>query len=280
MKSFYLILLVLIFIDVIQISNCLNKSLVKDIDDGLIRTENFSVMKIIKRVNTVYTQGMFFDENNNILIESGGLYRQSSISKLKYPSQTQIKKRSLPNEYFAEGIAKCGQFIYQLTWQERKIIVYTYPDLEFKNELILDPLIAEGWGLSSTSNPNELIASDGSDKIYFLDCQNNLKVKRSIRVKKGNQPVYKLNALAYAKGHIWANVYFSNYIVRIDPDSGDVIKSYDMTPLVDYETNYNPSFTASFSQGDVLNGIAYDNVNDMFLVTGKRWAYYYETKFK
>jgi glutamine cyclotransferase len=251
----------------------------KSFEDGIIHNRDFSVSKIIRRPETYYTQGVYFENNGKYLIESGGLYGESVLVKQELPDLKIIKKVNLPRQYFAEGIAKCADNIYQLTWQERKVLKYS-SDLELLDTIELDPIVISGWGLSSTNNLDELIASDGSSKIHFLDCNNKLKVIKSIDVKLNNSPIDQINALAFANGEIWANRYFDNRILRIDPNSGKVIKTYDMSALVDNEINNNFLKTSRFNTGDVLNGIAYNKDTNKFLLTGKRWGNYYETSFK
>jgi glutaminyl-peptide cyclotransferase len=248
-------------------------------DDGLIQTQDFSVSKIIKRPQTFYTQGIYLEENGKYLIESGGLYGDSVLVKQQLPDLKIVKKFNLPKNYFAEGVAKCRNFIYQLTWREGKILKYTL-NMELLDKIDIDPTVISGWGLSSTNNPDELIASDGSQKIHFLDCNNNLKVKKSIEVKLNHKSIDLINALAFGKGEIWANRYFDNRILRIDPNTGNVIKTYDMSALVDNEIKNNFVKMNKFKTGDVLNGIAYNETTDKFILTGKRWGNYYETSFK
>ncbi len=246
---------------------------------GTISTENFTSTPI-RRSNVIYTQGIFFTDNGTTLIESGGLYGESSAVKMEYPSQKVLKNIPLENRYFGEGIARCGDFVYQLTWQNREILKYSYPSMDFVDKLSLPPEIKEGWGLSSTNNPDELIASDGSSSIFYLDCNNSLSVTRSITVSKNNLNIDRINALCYAQGYIWANRYFDSNILKIDRLTGKVIKSYDMTALINYEVNNHTLTEMQLNSGNVLNGIAYDETGGKFLLTGKKWGYYYLTNFK
>jgi glutamine cyclotransferase len=241
---------------------------------------NFEVLGTYKRTPTYYTQGVFFSDDGKTLYESGGLYGESVLVKMDYPSLKIIKKMDLARNYFAEGIARCGDFLYQLTWQENVILKYKFPELTYDSSIKLDGKIREGWGLSNFGSDNELIASDGSEYIYVLDCDDNLKVKKTVTVKEGGEPVDKINALAFVNGFIFANKYYDKRILKINPVTGVVEESFDMQPLIDYEFQQNTLNAFALNSGDVLNGIAYDDKKKVFLVTGKRWGYYYEVLFK
>lgn len=246
-----------------------------------MKNKDYEVVQILKRPQSNdYTQGVFFSDNGETLFESGGLYGESVLVKIDYPNLTTTKIVKLANEYFAEGIAKCQNYLYQLTWRERKILKYSYPNLDYVDHLSLDSLVKEGWGLSETSSASELVASDGSTKLYFLDCNDGLKVKRSIEIKFNDQPVDRLNDLTFGNGFIWANRYYDNRIFKINPIDGEVVKVYDLSALVDYEMNHLTLTNLRFTSGDVLNGIAFNKSNGRFLLSGKKWGFYYDINFK
>ncbi len=247
--------------------------------DTISGTVGYDVVKIINRNFIAYTQGLFFDTTGNYLYESGGLYSSSAIRKLKYPSLEINISVPLDDNYFAEGIAKCGNNIYQLTWRENIIFKYNLEDLKLLGKIKMDTKMREGWGLAEYQN-GLLIATDGSSNIFFLDCNNNLRVKNTINVFSDKGSLQKLNALVYAKGFIYANVYFSGEIFKIDPKSGKVLNKYDMINLVQYELDKKTLTKYRLNDGEVLNGIAYDKNRDIFLVTGKHWGYVYEVKFE
>ena len=245
-----------------------------------ITSTDFTVKKIIDRKedHNTYTQGIFFSKDYKLLYESGGLYKQSSIKKFEYPSLKLLNETKLNSNYFGEGIAQCGDYIYQLTWREDKIIKYDL-NLNKIEELNLDNSMSEGWGLSFSDKENELIATDGSDKIYRLDCNNNLKVISSIKVKEKNgKSIYKLNDLTYSNGFIYVNIYTDTRIIKVDLN-GLVVNKYNLNELVNYELKKGILTKSRFNYGDVLNGIAYNSKKDNFLVTGKRWGYMYEITF-
>jgi glutaminyl-peptide cyclotransferase len=243
-------------------------------------SNDYEVTKIFKRNENYYTQGLFLDNRSEFLYESGGLYGESVAVKMQYPSLKIVKKINLDMKYFAEGFARCGDNVYQLTWQEGKVLKYSYPDLKYIDSLNQPLEMAEGWGLSESGNKNELIATDGSNKIFFIDCSDGLKVTKTIYVKKGNSPINRLNALVFANNYIWSNRYFDRNIYKINPTTGEVEKSYNMSLLIDYEINKKTLSSERLNSGDVLNGIAYDKVNKRFLLTGKKWGHYYEVSFK
>lgn len=256
---------------------CTNSYSKKSSEIEIQATMGYDILNIIKRPITVYTQGLFFDHIGKHLYESGGLYGKSTIKKLKYPSLEVEYASTLSPQFFAEGIAKCGETIYQLTWQENVILKYDADDLESLGRIRLDPRIREGWGFSEYKD-NKLIATDGSSNIYIVSCSD-MKVKDLIKVTLNKIAVERLNDLIYANDFIYANKYFDNKIYKIDPNSGEVIKTYDMQPLIDYEIKKNTLSYYDLNMGNVLNGIAYDKNKDVFLITGKMWGYFYELKF-
>ena len=241
----------------------------------------YKVLNIYNRENDnkIYTQGLFFSDDKNSIYESGGLYGESRIIQLKYPSLEIIKETRINNKYFGEGIAKCNNFIYQLTWRERKIIKYDYYTLEKINEINMDYQMKEGWGLSISNNENELFATDGSDKIFRLDCNQNLKVIDIIKVKFNGHSVNYLNDLIYNNGFIYLNIYLDNRIAKVNIQNGEIVKFYNMQNLIEFEFKKGILTTSNFHKGDVLNGIAYNDKNQSFLITGKRWGYMYEIVF-
>ena len=254
----------------------------KEIIKPIFKTEDFILEKILDRKNDnkTYTQGLFFSKDHKSIFESGGLYYESSIIQLEYPSLKLIKKTNLEPLYFGEGISQCGNFIYQLTWKENIILKYDL-NLNLIEKLKLDNQMREGWGLSNSDKENELLATDGSEKIYRLDCNNNLKVISIISVKK-NDGIFlnKLNDLTYTNGFVYVNIYFKDKIAKVNLKNGLVVEMYDLEKLVDYEMENGSLTEINYYNGDVLNGIAYNSEKNNFLVTGKKWGYMYEISFK
>lgn len=244
----------------------------------LLATKDYDVITMIKRPETYYTQGIFFDEKHN-LIESGGLYGESVLVKMEYPSLKIITKQKLDKKLFGEGVAICGDKVFQLTYYERKILQYSYPQLQFEKFIDLDGKLHSGWGLANLSDQN-LVATDGTNKLFILDCMNNLSVIQTIPVFFNGIPLDRLNALTIVDGYIYANRYYDNRIYKINPKQGSVVKIYDFNSLVGLDIQAGTLNFSRIYKGDVLNGIAYDSIRKVFLLTGKRWGHYYEVVLK
>lgn len=213
-----------------------------------------------------YTQGLVY--HNGALYESTGLYGQSGLYKIDPASGAYLKLSANPNQYFGEGLAKFGRQLFQLTWKEGTVFVY---DLEAKG-IVPSPSMAyprEGWGL--TTNGSHLIASDGGSKLHYLNPAD-LSTARSLPVLMGRDPVANLNELEHAKGKIFANVFMTDIILRIDPATGCVDGTLDLSGLL------SKAERDALAHGEVLNGIAYDPAEDLFYVTGKNWPAIYKLK--
>ncbi len=203
-----------------------------------------------------FTQGLFF--YNNELYETTGLYGESYLYKnIDITTNIPNKSIKLDDNYFGEGSTILNNKLYVLTWKENKVLVYNPNTLDLIETYNYD---REGWGL--TTDGKYLIASDGTSKIYFMDeTFNNIK---KIIVRFNNEEVYNLNELEYIDGYIWANVWKSNNVAIINPQTGDVIKMLDFSNLV----------PLNLHEDEVLNGIAYDN--HKIYITGKNWPYLFE----
>lgn len=203
-----------------------------------------------------YTQGLFF--HNGQLYESAGQYRESSFRKVDLKKGTALQSFRFPDKYFAEGSVVLGSYLYILTWMERVVFVYDINSLKPVKQFF-NPF-AEGWGL--TTDGKQLIMSDGSSNIYFMDPQT-FGEKGRITVKLNGKELNQLNELEYIKGEIWANVYQEDFIVIINPKTGAVRATVDCKNLL-------PGSMRT-PRTDVLNGIAYNPQNDQIYVTGKYW---------
>lgn len=242
-------------------------------------TNGYQVIKISQPRQTVYTQGLILSNDGRHLYESGGLYNKSTLKKFSYPSLNLENQQMLSGKYFAEGIAKCGNVLYQLTWQENDILKYNFDDLTPIGKIRIDENMREGWGLTEYSN-DHLLGTDGSEYIYFLNCNKNLKVEKRILVKEDENLIRNLNALIYVNGYIYANRYYDTKIYKINPDNGNVERTYEMSPLIKHELKKGILTNTGLRIGNVLNGIAYDRTRDIFILTGKLWGYFYEIKFE
>jgi glutamine cyclotransferase len=209
-----------------------------------------------------FTEGLVFWHGS--LFESTGLNGQSDLREVDLASGKVLRKVPLSAEFFGEGLALLGHNAYQLTWQNHEAFRYNLAD--FKVEKIFS-YTGEGWGL--TTDGSSLIMSDGTSQIRFLDPAT-FNVQRTLNVLLAGSPVKELNELEFIKGEIYANIWQTNYIVRIDPKTGFVVGVIDFTGLLAPEDRAPDT--------DVLNGIAYDAEHDRLFVTGKHWPKIYEVK--
>lgn len=207
---------------------------------------------------TSYTQGLFF--HGGTLYETTGQYGESSLRTVDLSTGEALTRQDFSRKYFAEGSAILGDDLYILTWTNKLAFRYDAATLTYKSTLAYP---REGWGL--TTDGKQLIASDGSAFLYFLDAD--LNVLRRQRVTLDGKSVRYLNELEWIDGKVWANVYTSDLIVVIDPADGKVVATVDCSGLLPMKDR-SP-------QTDVLNGIAVDAEGRIFL-TGKYWPRMYE----
>jgi glutamine cyclotransferase len=175
-----------------------------------------------------------------------------------------LQTKSIPPEYFSEGLTEWKHKLFQLTWREQTGFIYATDTFNLIGKFTYP---TEGWGL--THDGRAFILSDGTQTLYFLD-PNNFRVIRRISANDHGAPINRLNELEYIRGEIFANIWLTNQIVRIDPATGNVLGWIDLTGLYP-EKNRAPS-------ADVMNGIAYDAEKDLLFVTGKQWPFLYEIK--
>lgn len=207
-----------------------------------------------------YTQGLFWHDGS--LYESTGLNGKSTFRKVDLQSGQALTKLPFNRKYFVEGSVILGDKLYILTWTNKVIFIYDADTLEYRSTYSYP---REGWGL--TTDGKSLISSDGSSRIYFLTPE--LKFERSINVTLNGRAVRYLNELEWIDGRIWANVYTTDTIVIINPDTGIVEATVDCEGLLPERLRT--------SDTDVLNGIAVDSEGRIFL-TGKNWPELYEVK--
>jgi glutamine cyclotransferase len=203
-----------------------------------------------------FTEGLTI--NNGKVYESTGQNGKSWVAEVDPGSGTHDKKIILDSQYFGEGITILNNKLYYLTWQTKIGFIYDARTYKMLGEFHFD---TEGWGL--THNDKELIRSDGSEKIYFLDSAK-LSVTRTITVTDNGARVKNLNELEYVNGYLFANVYETSRIVKIDPSTGKVVGRLDLSTIVEEIKRMYPN-TAE------LNGIAYDKNSNALLITGKLW---------
>jgi glutamine cyclotransferase len=231
---------------------------------GRVVNYTYEVVQTYPHDPAAYTQGLVYYQG--ALYESTGLNGLSSIRKVELQTGQVLKKVDVPAQYFAEGLAILNGQAYQLTWQSQRAFVYNLDSFQLLNTLNYP---GEGWGL--THDGRSLIMSDGTNQIRFRN-PGNFQVERSISVTDGALPVASLNELEYIKGEIYANVWQTDRIARIDPQSGRVLAWINLSGLLTAEDRMR--------NVDVLNGIAYDEAQGRLFVTGKLWPKLFEIRLK
>ncbi len=226
-----------------------------------VRQYKVQVVKEYHHDETSYTQGLFFQGSH--MIETTGQYGESTLRLVDLQTGKALKKFDFDRKYFLEGSVELNGNIYILTWQNKVAFIYDAKTLEYKQTYSYP---REGWGL--TTDGTDLIASDGSSRLYWLDGQ--FRQKKTITVKLNGRPVNQLNELEWIDGKIWANVYMTDMIVIIDPKTGTVEATVDCTGLL--PRALRDEYT------DVLNGIAYDPATKKTYLTGKYWKRLYEVR--
>jgi glutamine cyclotransferase len=212
-----------------------------------------------------YTQGLEIYKGK--LYESTGDYENSSLRITDWKTGNVEDKHIMGSDkIFGEGITIFQGKIYQLTWLSNIVYVYAVNNIQKPIATLKWP--REGWGI--TNNGKELIISDGSNNIYFVD-PTDLSIKKTLPVLSYKGPITALNELEYINGFIYANVYEQDYIVKIDPATGYVVGVMVLENLL-RSTDKVPGRT------NVLNGIAYDSTTNTMLITGKRWPKLFEVK--
>jgi glutamine cyclotransferase len=219
---------------------------------------SFEVVNTYPHDPAAFTQGLTFHDGK--IYEGTGRNGQSSLRQVELESGELLKRQNLNSRYFGEGITIMDDRVYQLTWQSHIGFVY---DLETFTQQKTFFLAGEGWGI--THDGDSLIVSDGSANLRFLD-PDTLQETRRVLVSSKGTPITYLNELEYINGEVWANVWYQDIIVRIDPATGNVNSVVNLAGL----------YPERRSREDVLNGIAWDADNARLFVTGKLWPTLYE----
>lgn len=205
-----------------------------------------------------FTQGLLWKEGK--LYESTGLLGKSTLRKVDLTTGKVLLQHRLPDDVFAEGLAEMDGKLVQLTWKKQR--AYTY---DLQNFRVLGTLAYQGDGWGLTSDGKSWISSNGSDRLTWRDAKT-FAPQRSVQVVWNGNAVNNLNELEWIEGKVWANIWYTNYIIQIDPQDGKVLSYIDISSLV----------PPSDDSENVANGIAYDNVGKKIFVTGKRWPRLYE----
>lgn len=224
---------------------------------------NVRVVKVFPHDPKAFTQGLEY--YGGFLYESTGLKGHSSLRKVAIAEGHVLQSVSLAPEYFGEGLTIFGGKIYQLTWLSKTGFIYDLPSLRKTGEFHYQ---SEGWGL--THDEKSLILSDGSNQLQFIDPAT-FRVQRRLKVQAGREAVANLNELEYIHGLIYANIWHSPRIARIDLHTGQVTAWLDLEEI---------SAKEQVEPEAVLNGIAYDGDGDRLFVTGKDWAHLFQIKIE
>lgn len=204
-----------------------------------------------------FTQGLVFDTGGH-LYESTGKYGRSQLRELDPSDGSVVRSVQLADPHFGEGLAAVGDRLLQLTWKRGVAISWEADTFGPLETFAYD---GDGWGLCYDGT--RLVMSDGSDQLIFRD-PDTFEIIGSVAVTEAGQPLTRLNELECVGGAVWANVWHTDRIVRIDPELGVVDGVLDLSGILE-------PHPARKNSTSVLNGIAYDETSDTFLVTGKRW---------
>lgn len=237
----------------------------------------YTLVNAFPHDTSAFTQGL--EVYNGKFIESTGLYGNSSLRLVDIKNGKSLKLLSNEKEIFAEGITVLNDTIYQLSWENHLVFLYsakTFQPLGTRNWSY------QGWGI--TNDGKSLIISDGTDKLYFAE-PNSLKVKNILSVKDNMGPVNNLNELEMIEGYIYANRWQYDYIVKIDPNNGTVIGTLNFSDFLVKNSKSDLSYltknnSSAQTNGAVLNGIAYDSSKKTIYITGKLWPEIFEIKLQ
>lgn len=232
------------------------------VTDPPIREFGYEVVKTFPHDREAFTQGLLY--RDGFLFESTGLNGRSSVRKVVLETGAVVQQRSVAAEYFAEGLVDWDNRLIQLTWRSKVGFVYDLATFEPRKTFNYD---GEGWGLARDAT--RIIMSDGSATLRFLDPQT-LAETGQLQVTYEGKPLPQLNELEVVNGEIYANVWPTDFIAIIDPDTGRTTGRINLTGLLPAASRTHPV--------DVLNGIAYDAKGDRLFVTGKLWPTLFEIR--
>lgn len=222
----------------------------------------YSIVNSYPHDRGAFTQGLVFSDD--VLFEGTGLKGRSSLRKVDLQTGKVLKIHKLPAKYFGEGITIAGDKIIQLTLDSNIGFVYDADSFKLLRRFHYP---TKGWGI--TYDGNNLIMSDGSARLYLLDADS-FELRGRIDVRDGETPIAGLNELEYIRGQIYANIWTTDRIVIISPETGRVAGWLDLAGLLGFKDRLKPV--------NVLNGIAYDAEHRRLFVTGKLWPKLFEIR--
>lgn len=225
---------------------------------------SYTLKKVFPHDTSSYTQGLLIHKGD--LYEGTGLTGHSKLLKVDLNTGKALKVHNIAKDLFGEGIAILNDTIYQLTWQNHKVLVYTLADFKLVKEFKIN---TEGWGI--TTDGEKLIVSDGTSNLYYYN-PSDFSLIKQVNISEMGGPAPYLNELEYINGYVYANQYTTPYIFKIDLNAGKVVGKMDIVDLWKRVKNLAPNV-------DVPNGIAYDADADKVYITGKQWPELYEIEF-
>lgn len=251
----------LFLVALVAVASCGKKG---DTETVATPTIDYSLVNSFPHDQSAFTEGLLI--HNGELFESTG-EKESWIGIVDVKTGNVDKKVQLATEYFGEGISILNNKVYQLTWKTKKGFVYDLKTFKKISEFTYN---TEGWGM--TNNGVNLIMTDGTEKLHFIDTTT-MKVVKTLTVTDNGVAVTELNEVEYVDGFIYANVWRTNNIVKIDIQTGNVIGVINLSALARQAAQTNPNLSD-------LNGIAWHPGTKMLLVTGKYWPYIYVLKLR
>jgi glutamine cyclotransferase len=259
------ILPVLLFISIVSCTNNDNTS--GDSLDNTPKTPmiSYSVVNTLPHDTSYFLEGLEFYGGK--LVESTGLEGKSKLVRYDPVTGKVEREVNLDAKYFGEGVTVFHDTIYQMTYKEGVVHVYTAKD--FKKIKELPYTNGEGWGL--THDSTYLIGTNSGNSLHYYE-PGTFKLVKSVGISENGVPAVNLNELEYINGFVYANQWQYNNILKIDPVKGEVVAKMDLSTIVQQEKAQNPN-------ADYLNGIAYNPDTKKFYVTGKHWSKIYELRF-
>jgi glutamine cyclotransferase len=238
---------------------------------------SYTVINSYPHDTAAFTQGLEVYQNN--LLESTGLFGRSSLRRVDIQTGRISKSQKLDSLIFAEGLTVFNDTIYQLSWENHLVFMYAAKDFKPIGQL---PWTGEGWGI--THDDNNLIISEGSDKLYFVE-PHTLKLKKIVSVKDQLGAVNNLNELEFIDGYVYANRWQYDYILKIDPNSGYVVGMINLQDFLQKNSRADLSYlkregSTAMQSGAVLNGIAYNKKEKTLFITGKLWPEIFEIRLQ
>ena len=225
---------------------------------------SYSIITSYPHDTSSYTQGLIIYKGE--MYEGTGLEEKSKLMKVDLKTRKALQSIKLRNEFFGEGVTILNDTVYQLTWQNKVVFVYTLKDFKKIKEFKID---TDGWGLT-TDGKNLIVSTGGSDLFYYDPAT--FKLLKTQTVTESGNPSFNLNELEYIDGYIYANQYLLPYIFKIDPANGKIVAKADLTGMWDRIKAIDP-------HAEVPNGIAYDSSTKKIYITGKLWPELYEVQF-